>query len=115
VPGEDTREKSGAFGDRALAAMRAANYSLVTARAGDQLVGSALGYSPRRDRGGWDGLQPEPFEGFTAETGSRTVVLSEIEVRRAWQGQGIGRRLHEVFLSGPWRGAGHAGRRRQGG
>ena len=58
VPGE----KSSAFRERALRTMQAANYSLVTAHVGGQLV--------------------------------------EIEVRRARQGQGIGRRLHDAFMSG---------------
>src|SRR5262249_57908442 len=44
-------------------------------------------------------VKPEPPEGFTLETGSRTVVLSEIEVRRAWQGKGVGRMVHDAFLS----------------
>lgn len=99
VPGEDTREKSSAFRDRATEALQAVNYSLVTAHVGDQLVGFAFGYSLRPERGWWDGLQPAPPEGFTVETGSRTVVLAEIEVRRDWQGKGIGRDVHDAFLS----------------
>lgn len=99
VPGEDTRKKSSAFRDRATAAQQGASYSLVTAHVGEQLVGFAFGYSLRPERGWWDGLSPEPPEGFTEETGSRTVVLSEIEVRRAWQGKGVGRTVHDAFLS----------------
>ena len=99
VPGEDPREKSSAFRERATGAPEGRNYSLVTAHLGGQLVGFAFGYSLRPERGWWDGLSPEPPEGFTEETGSRTVVLSEIEVRRAWQGQGIGRAIHDAFLS----------------
>lgn len=45
-------------------------------------------------------MSPEPPEGFTEETGDRTVVLLEVEVRRSWQGRGIGRALHDTFLSG---------------
>ncbi|MCA1706212.1 MAG: GNAT family N-acetyltransferase [Actinobacteria bacterium] len=100
VPGEDTREKSSAFRERATGALEGHNYSLVTAHLDDQLVGFAFGYSLRPERGWWDGLSPEPPEGFTEETGSRTVVLSEIEVRRAWQGRGIGRAVHDAFLCG---------------
>lgn len=99
VPGEDIGEKSSAFRERAGAAMQGVNYSLVTARVGTELVGFAFGYGLRPERGWWDGLSPEPPEGFTEETGSRTVVLSEIEVRRAWQGRGIGRAVHDTFLS----------------
>jgi GNAT superfamily N-acetyltransferase len=100
VPGEDTREKSLAFRGRATSALEARSYSLVTGEVAGQLVGFAFGYSLRPERGWWDGLSPEPPEGFTEETGSRTVVLAEIEVRRAWQGQGIGRAVHDAFLSG---------------
>ncbi len=96
---EDTQEKSDAFRERARAAQDGVNYSLVTARIGDQVVGFAFGYSLRLGQGWWDGLKPEPSEGFTLETGSRTVVLSEIEVRRIWQGKGIGRMVHDAFLS----------------
>ncbi|MGH3901521.1 MAG: GNAT family N-acetyltransferase [Pseudonocardiaceae bacterium] len=99
VPGEDTWEKSSAFRERATAALQGINYSLVTAHADDQLVGFAFGYSLRPEGGWWDGLQSAPPPGFTEETGSRTVVLSEIEVRRAWQGKGIGRAVHDAFLS----------------
>ncbi len=99
VPGEDPRVKSSAFRERASAALLGGNYSLVTANVGDQLVGFAFGYSLRPERGWWDGLQPPPPEGFTEETGSRTVVLSEIEVRGAWQGKGTGRTVHDAFLS----------------
>jgi GNAT superfamily N-acetyltransferase len=99
VPGEDIREKSSAFRERAAGALEQVNYSLVAARVGEQLVGFAFGYRLRPERGWWDGLKPEPPEGFTHETGSRTVVLSEIEVRRVWQGKGIGRTVHDAFLS----------------
>jgi GNAT superfamily N-acetyltransferase len=99
VPGEDTHQKSSAFRERATAALRGVNYSLVTAYVGDELVGFAFGYSLQPERGWWDGLQPPPPGGFTEETGSRTVVLAEIEVRRAWQGKGLGRAVHDAFLS----------------
>jgi len=48
----------------------------------------------------WAGLRPKPEGGFAVETGSRTFVLAEIEVRRAFQGGGVGRRLHDLLLSG---------------
>jgi ribosomal protein S18 acetylase RimI-like enzyme len=99
VPGEDIAVKTDAFRNRATKALGARNYSLVTARAGGELIGFAFGYSLRPDRGWWDGLTPEPPEGFAAETGDRTVVLAEIEVRRAWQGKGVGRAVHDAFLA----------------
>jgi GNAT superfamily N-acetyltransferase len=100
VPGEVESDKWAAFRERATLALQAHNYSLATARAAGRIVGFAFGYSLRPERGWWDGLQPEPAEGFTTETGARTVVLAEIEVRKAWQGHGVGRALHDAFLSG---------------
>jgi GNAT superfamily N-acetyltransferase len=98
VGGEDIHQKSSAFRERATAALHGVNYSLATAYVGAELVGFAFGYGLQR-RGWWEGLSPEPPEGFTEETGSRTVVLAEIEVRRTWQGRGIGRAVHDTFLS----------------
>jgi hypothetical protein len=43
-------------------------------------------------------LNPEPPEGFAAETGDRTVVLAEIEVLKAWQGAASVVPLHHEFL-----------------
>ncbi|ROO61722.1 acetyltransferase (GNAT) family protein [Micromonospora sp. Llam0] len=101
VPGEDTGVKADAFRDRATAALGARNYELVTARSGDELVGFVLGYSLRQERDWFGGLDPAPEPGFTDERGGeRTVVLAEIEVRKAWQGKGIGRGLHDTFLGG---------------
>ncbi|WP_233513617.1 GNAT family N-acetyltransferase [Micromonospora craterilacus] len=99
VPGEDSTIKTDAFRDRATGALGARNYELVTARAGDELVGFVFGYSLRQDRDWFAGLDPAPEPGFTDERGGeRTVVLAEIEVRKAWQGKGVGRGLHDEFL-----------------
>lgn len=101
VPGEDTHVKTAAFRDRATGALGARNYELVTAQVGDELVGFVFGYSLRQDRDWFAGLDPAPEAGFTDERGGeRTVVLAEIEVRKAWQGKGIGRGLHDAFLGG---------------
>jgi len=100
VPGEDAGVKSAAFRDRATAALEARNFELVAAHADGRIVGFVFGYSLRPEREWWKGLKPEPPAGFTAETGDRTVVLAEIEVRRAWQGKGVGRKLHDTFLAG---------------
>jgi ribosomal protein S18 acetylase RimI-like enzyme len=101
VPGEDTNVKTDAFRDRATGALSGRNYELVTARAGDEMVGFVFGYSLRQERDWFAGLDPVPEEGFTDERGGeRTVVLAEIEVRKAWQGKGIGRGLHDMFLGG---------------
>jgi ribosomal protein S18 acetylase RimI-like enzyme len=100
VPGEDMAVKASAFRERATRALQAKNYDLVVARADGRIVGFIFGYSLRADRGWWDGLAPEPPAGFTDEPGDqRTVVIAEFEVRRSWQGQGVGHALHDAFLA----------------
>jgi hypothetical protein len=94
-------EKVPAFRDRATKALERPRYELVAAHVDDdQLAGFAFGYSLPPDTFWWDGLQPEPPESFTVETGERTFVLAEIEVRRRWQGSGVGRALNDAILAG---------------
>jgi GNAT superfamily N-acetyltransferase len=89
-----------AFRGRATQALAAAGYDLVTAISDGETVGFAFGYALQPGSRWWEGLDPDPPEGFAEETGTRTVVLSEIEVQRAWQRQGLGRRLQDEFLAG---------------
>jgi ribosomal protein S18 acetylase RimI-like enzyme len=100
VPGEDSAVKVAAFRGRAASALTARNYELVVARDDGRIVGFVFGYGLRADSAWWQGLDPEPPTGFTAETGDRTVLLAEIEVRRDWQGKGVGHMLHDSFLGG---------------
>ena len=96
---ESSAEKTSAFRDRATKALERDHFDLVTARAGDTLAGFAFGYSIPARSAWWDNLEPEPSEEFRTETGSRTVLLAELEVRKAWQGKRLGRSLHDEFLS----------------
>lgn len=97
--GVEPGEKVNAFRGRAVRAMETPRFDLVTARSDVGLIGFVFGYSLPADSAWWSGIEPPRDDQFTAETGSRTAVLSEIEVRRALQRQGIGRRLQEEFLS----------------
>ncbi|QDO42917.1 GNAT family N-acetyltransferase [Streptomyces sp. RLB3-17] len=92
-------EKTAAFRRRSEKQFERPGFGLVTARGGGRLVGFVFGYTlPAGDTHWWGGVQPEPSVEFLEETGSRTWVLSEIEVRRAWQGRGVGRALHDAAL-----------------
>lgn len=94
----ETGGKVDAFRERAERAFDAPRFDLVTAHSADALIAAfVFGYSLGSDAW-WAGLDPVPEPGFTDETGSRTAVLAEIEVRKAWQRQGLGRRLQERFL-----------------
>ncbi|MER5383231.1 GNAT family N-acetyltransferase [Streptomyces sp. NPDC002688] len=92
-------EKTAAFRRRAEKRCTQPGFVLVTARAGGRLVGFAFAYAlPAGDTHWWGEVQPEPSVDFVQETGSRTWVLSEIEVRRAWQSKGVGRALYDAVL-----------------
>ncbi|TQS41822.1 GNAT family N-acetyltransferase [Cryptosporangium phraense] len=97
--GVEPGEKVDGFRRRMERASTDPGFELFTVEANGALVGFAFGYPLRPDTKWWDGLVPEPVVGFADEDGTRTVVLSEIEIRRAVQQQGIGRRLHDAFLA----------------
>jgi GNAT superfamily N-acetyltransferase len=51
----------------------------------------------------WEGLLDLVPDGFTVETGSRTLAVNEIHVRADRRGQGIASAVHRRLLdSGPW-------------
>lgn len=92
-------EKISAFRTRATTALDRPRYGLLTAQEGEQIVGFVFGYTLPSGTYWWDGLAPAPSEAFTSEDGTRTFALAEIEVRRAWQGKGVGRALHDAMLA----------------
>ncbi len=92
-------EKTAAFRTRATKALDRPRYGLLTARDSTKIVGFAFGYALPAGTSWWDGLTPAPVEGFTNEDGTRTFVLAEIEVRRDWQGEGVGRALNNTVLA----------------
>ena len=99
APGD---RKVSAFGERLGKAAERPGFEMVLGRGGGHAVaGFAFGYPlPAGDTHWWAGLRPEPAPGFVVETGARTFVLAEIEVRRSLQGAGLGRRLQDLLLSG---------------
>lgn len=96
---EPDGEQTTAFRMRATKALECPRYGLLTARDGTQVVGFVFGYALPAGTSWWDGLAPAPAEDFTSEDGTRTFVLTEIEVRRDWQGHGIGRILNNMLLA----------------
>ncbi len=95
-------QKVSAFGDRFRRAVKRPGFGLALACGGGYTVaGFAFGYPlPDGDTHWWAGLRPEPAPRFALETGARTFVLAEIEVRRALQGGGVGHGLHDLLLGG---------------
>lgn len=96
---EPDGEKTTAFRARATKALDRPRYGLLTAQDGTQIVGFVFGYALPAGSYWWDGLTPAPAEGFTTEDGTRTFALAEIEIRRAWQGKGVGRVLNDAVLA----------------
>jgi GNAT superfamily N-acetyltransferase len=77
------------------------NFDLVAGRIDGQLVGYAFGSTLPADTAWWSaGLQDAKDPDVTRETGTRTYAFREFLVRRAFQGHGHGRRLHDELLSG---------------
>jgi GNAT superfamily N-acetyltransferase len=98
---EPSSHKATAFEGRARQQFDRPGFDLVTAHIGNRLVGFAFGYTLKAgDTHWWGGVVPEPSADFLVETGSRTFVLSEIEVRRDWQQRGVGRQIHDALLTG---------------
>lgn len=98
APGE---RKTDAFRVRASRALKKPGFELVTVLHDNEIIGFAFGYPlPAGDTYWWNGLRPHREEGFAEETGQRTFVLAEIEVRQAWQSRGVGKRLHDELLAG---------------
>ncbi|KOG90866.1 GNAT family N-acetyltransferase [Streptomyces varsoviensis] len=50
--------------------------------------------------GWWEGMVPAPGPEFVAESGSRTLAVFELMVRKPWRGTGLARRLHDELLVG---------------
>lgn len=75
-------------------------FEAVLARYQEVVVGYALGFTLAATARWWRGFQnrSEVDSSIFIETGSRTFALCEILVRKDWQRQGVGRRLHDVLM-----------------
>jgi GNAT superfamily N-acetyltransferase len=76
-----------------------AGFEAVIAQDGDVLVGFAYGLPLDERTSWWDGLQPPPETGFTAETGARTFAVIDLAVLPSHRGHGLGRRLLADLLA----------------
>ncbi|WP_394619064.1 GNAT family N-acetyltransferase [Lentzea sp. JNUCC 0626] len=86
------------FRDRLVVALRQPGFELVAAFDGGELAGYLYGWALPRWTRWWTPLKDELPPDVTEETGSRTVFIQEIMVRRRWRGNGIARTLHDDFL-----------------
>lgn len=76
------------------------SWQLVTATLDGELVGYIYGFALAADSKWWAGLLPGTPEGFTTETGHRTLAISELLVREPWRRRHIATTLHDELLAG---------------
>ncbi|PAU47987.1 acetyltransferase [Streptomyces albireticuli] len=89
------------FDERLIAyAQRPGWETVIACTRGGEPVGFCFGTPLASTTGWWSSMVTPLPEGFTEETGSRTVAFQEICVRKPWRGQGVARRLHDELLDG---------------
>ncbi|MFH9828067.1 GNAT family N-acetyltransferase [Streptomyces bobili] len=88
------------FGERLAAHRSQPGWEVVIAYDGSEPAGFAYGTPLGPSTRWWTAMTTPLPEGFTVETGKRTLALNEIVVRRAWRGTGLARRIHEELLAG---------------
>ncbi|MFC5724693.1 N-acetyltransferase [Streptomyces gamaensis] len=89
------------FDERLLVYARRPGWQTVIARtpAGEP-VGFCFGTPLAPDTRWWSSVTTPVPDGYTTETGSRTLAFQEICVRKPWRGRGAARRLHDSLLAG---------------
>ncbi|WP_345432042.1 GNAT family N-acetyltransferase [Actinoallomurus vinaceus] len=75
-------------------------FETVIAQLDGRIIGFVYGLPLAAGSGWWNGLTPDPGDGFTAETGTRTFAVIDLAVLPDHRGQGLGRRLMDELLRG---------------
>lgn len=88
------------FTERLSGHSSAPEWGIVVAFDGDEPAGFAYGTPLSPTTRWWAGMTTPLPDGYTIETGSRTLALNEIVVRRPWRGTGLAQRIHEELLDG---------------
>jgi ribosomal protein S18 acetylase RimI-like enzyme len=84
--------------ERLLGLLEDPTYGIAVARAGDELVGFAYGFTVPTDTKRWSRLVEPLSVQVTSEWPGRTFLLFDYAVKRSYRGQGIGRKLHDALL-----------------
>lgn len=88
------------FGERLTSHSGAPGWEAIIGFEAGEPVGFAYAVPLGPNTRWWSAMTSPLPEGYTDETGARTLALNEIVVRKAWRGTGVARRLHEELLAG---------------
>ncbi|MEU8550976.1 GNAT family N-acetyltransferase [Streptomyces roseoverticillatus] len=89
------------FDERLTAYAQRPGWEAVIARTGTgEPAGFCFGTPLAPHSAWWAAMRPPLPDGYTTETGHRTLAFQEICVRKPWRGRGIARRLHDELLVG---------------
>jgi ribosomal protein S18 acetylase RimI-like enzyme len=81
--------------------MASPGFETVIAQADDgRIVGFVYGLPLAANGDWWNGLAPDPGQGFTTETGARTFAVIDLAVLPGHRGKGLGRQLMDELLRG---------------
>ncbi|WP_406339148.1 N-acetyltransferase [Streptomyces sp. NBC_01550] len=87
------------FDQRLTNHSRGTGWEAVIGYAGTEPVGYAYAAPLPEDARWWTHMTTHLPEGFTKETGSRTLALFELMVRKPWRDTGAAHAIHEELLS----------------
>ncbi|MFI9724632.1 GNAT family N-acetyltransferase [Streptomyces sp. NPDC052396] len=89
------------FDERLLAyAKRPGWETVVASLPSGEPMGFCFGTPLGPDTRWWASMITPLPDGYTTETGARTLAFQEICVRKAWRGRGVAQRLHDELLAG---------------
>ncbi|MFD8937655.1 GNAT family N-acetyltransferase [Streptomyces sp. NPDC059578] len=86
------------FDERLTAYASRPGWSAVLGYEDGAAVGFAFGMPLGPDTRWWRSMTTPLPAGYTDETGTRTVALNEIVVRKQWRGRGVAQRIHQAWL-----------------
>ncbi|MFI5843734.1 GNAT family N-acetyltransferase [Catenuloplanes sp. NPDC051500] len=98
--GDDPYFSTAAFRRRWGLAVRQPGFELLLAEVDGEAAGLLYGWPLPFFTRWWQPLAGQLPAEMTTETGRRSVFIQEIMVRAPWRRRGIGRRLHDGFLTG---------------
>ncbi|MGP3922782.1 N-acetyltransferase [Streptomyces sp. 8N616] len=88
------------FNERLTSHSSAPGWEAVIGYAEEEAVGFAYATPLGPKTRWWEAMREALPEGYTTETGTRTLALNEVVVRKPWRGTDVAHRIHEELISG---------------